>query len=116
MDDSNPDVIEMARATESSNSAGGAASKPMSRLRGRPVMMTPNAVIERIRHIARSEGLYKVHHVHGDLYARARRQFGSWAEAVQAAGVDYTAALSVARRRSIETRRKLRRQRAHSPR
>ena len=80
-------------------------------------MMSPNVVIERIRQLARSEGgLYKIHHAHSGLYARARRQFGSWAEAVQAAGVDYVAALTVARRRSIETRRKRRRQGAHPPR
>ena len=47
-------------------------------------MMSPNVVIERIRQLARSEGgLYKIHHAHSGLYARARRQFGSWAEAVQ---------------------------------
>jgi hypothetical protein len=86
----------------------------MGRGRGRPALMTPTAVIERIRQLARGEGgLYRVHRAHSDLYARARRQFGSWAGAVRAAGLDYSAALTVARRRSLETRRKLRRQRVH---
>jgi hypothetical protein len=116
MSDSNPEEIRVAQAIASDDPASTIGSNAVSRTRGRPVMMSPNAVIERIRQLAHSEGLYKVHHAHSGLYARARRQFGSWAGAVQAAGVDYGAALFVARRRSIETRRKLRRERAHAPR
>jgi hypothetical protein len=74
--------------------------------------MNPHAVLERIRHIAREGGLYRIHRTHSSLYARARRQFGSWADAVKAAGLDYGQVVSVARRRSLETRRKLRRQRS----
>ena len=63
-------------------------------------------LLDRIREIARQpDGLFRVHHLDTGLYARARRQFGSWAEAVQAAGVDYESAVEVARRRSLETRR-----------
>jgi hypothetical protein len=82
-----------------------------NRGRGRPALMRPDALLDKIRHIAREGGLYKVHRTHSSLYARARRQFGSWAGAVAAAGLDYRQAVTVARRRSIETRRRLRRQR-----
>jgi hypothetical protein len=87
-----------------------AESERMSRGRGRPLLETPHAVLEKIRRIAREGGLYRIHRTHGSLYARARRQFGSWAAAVKAAGIDYGQAVSVARRRSIETRSRLRRQ------
>lgn len=80
--------------------------------RGRPALMDSVTVLERIRQLARAgEGLYRVHHTHSGLYARARRQFGSWADAVRAAGLDYVEAVTVARRRSIETRRRQRRSR-----
>jgi len=74
--------------------------------------MHRDAVVDRIRAIAREGGLYRIHRTHSSLYARARRMFGSWAGAVQAAGLDYRQALTVARRRSLETRRRLRRQRS----
>src|SRR5262245_65943291 len=100
MSDSNFEVVRVARAFAVGDPAQPSA-KAASRLRGRPVMMSPNAVIERIRQIAHSEsGLYKIHHAHSGLYARARRQFGSWAEAVQAGGGGYSAALSVGGGRS----------------
>lgn len=117
MNGSNPDEALMTREFAPSQPRNPAEKASAARLRGRPVMMSPNVVIERIRQLARSEsGLYRIHHAHSGLYARARRQFGSWAGAVQAAGLDYSAALTVARRRSIETRRKVRRQRAQSAR
>lgn len=76
------------------------------RKRGRPLEMTPTQVLDRIRRLsAGGDGLYRVHHTHTDLYARARRQFGSWAAAVAAAGMDYSDAINAARRRAIETRR-----------
>jgi hypothetical protein len=76
------------------------------RRRGRPSLMPPLAVLERIRRLsARRQGLFRVHHTHGDLYARARRQFGSWQAAVRAAGCDYASAIDRARRRSLEKRR-----------
>lgn len=34
-------------------------------------------------------GLSRVHHTHPALYAKARRAFGTWREAVAAAGIDY---------------------------
>lgn len=83
---------------------------PARSRRGRPSLMSPSALLERIRQLAGDEGLYRIHRRHGSLYARARRQFGSWSSAVQAAGVDYAQAVERARRRSIETRRRARRQ------
>ncbi len=80
---------------------------PTPRRRGRPSLMPPVVVLERIRRLAaRSEGLFRVHRTHGDLYARARRQFGSWAAAVVAAGCDYQLAVDRARQRALENRRR----------
>jgi hypothetical protein len=53
-------------------------------------------------------GLFRVHHAEPALYARARRLFGSWARALDAAGLDHTAAVSAARRRAHEARRRVR--------
>ena len=83
----------------------------LARGRGRPTLMRPDAVLDRIRHLANENGLYRIHRTHSSLYARARRQFGSWEGAVKAAGLDYREVVTVARRRSLETRRRLRRQR-----
>ena len=80
--------------------------------RGRPVEMEPTRVLERIRQLAeRGHGLFRIHRTHSALYARARRQFGSWAAAVAAAGLDYDGSLDRARQRSIATRRRRRRTR-----
>lgn len=80
------------------------------RRRGRPLLMQRPVVIDRIRKLAdRPQGLFRVHQTHSDLYARARRQFGSWAAAVGAAGVDYAGAVRRARIRSVRARRKARR-------
>lgn len=69
--------------------------------------MPPAALLERILKLSRRrEGLFRIHHTHRDLYARARRQFGSWAAAVRAAGLDYESAMRRARARSIESRRR----------
>src|SRR5262245_9506314 len=60
----------------------------LRRKRGRPLEMTQSEVLARIRQLAATaNGLFRIHHTHSDLYARARRQFGSWAAAVAAAGV-----------------------------
>lgn len=76
------------------------------RKRGRPLEMSQSEVLSRIRSLASTQdGLFRIHHTHSDLYARARRQFGSWAAAVAAAGVDYTNAVNTARLRATETRR-----------
>jgi len=77
-----------------------------ARPRGRPVLMTAPALIDRIRELADRGGLFRVHRTHGRLYARARRQFGSWARAVRAAGIDYRQAVARARARSLEARRR----------
>jgi hypothetical protein len=67
--------------------------------------MAPDEVLRNIRSLAASGELFRVHLDHPALYARARRQFGSWADAVANAGFDYIGALAEARRRSIATRR-----------
>jgi hypothetical protein len=87
-----------------------ALSARSGRPRGRPSEMSPATLLEKIRALAgREDGLFRVHLTHGAVYARARRQFGSWAAAVAAAGQDYGRALETARRRSLENRRRARR-------
>jgi hypothetical protein len=82
------------------------AAVPVHR-RGRPSLLPPFVLLERIRALAgRDQGLFRVHRTHGALYARARRQFGSWAAAVRAAGIDYPAAVERARRRALANRRR----------
>jgi hypothetical protein len=78
----------------------------LTRPRGRPALMTAPAVFDRIQELAARGALFRVHRTHGRLYARARRQFGSWAGAVRAAGVDYRQAVAHARARSLESRRR----------
>ncbi len=87
---------------------GGAASYPPvpPRRRGRPLEMSRDQVLQRIRELAgRDGGLFRIHRVHSGLYARARRLFGSWSAAVAEAGVDYRTLLGAARRRAVQTRR-----------
>jgi hypothetical protein len=68
--------------------------------------MVPYELLQRIRALAESEqGLFRVHQSHPDVYARARRQFGSWARAVQAAGIDYRQVVALARVRALRSRR-----------
>jgi hypothetical protein len=68
--------------------------------------MSRDVVLEKIRHLAgRDEGIFRVHLTHSGLYARARRMFGSWAAAVEAAGVDYGQSLERARGRGLRARR-----------
>jgi hypothetical protein len=84
----------------------GARAARSARNRGRPLLMSRAQVLDRIRDLAQQpEGLFRVHHQDTGLYARARRQFGSWEAAVRAAGVDYGTLVQAARRRSLESRR-----------
>lgn len=77
-----------------------------ARGRGRPLLMSRDAVLEKIRQLAkREEGIFRVHLTHSGLYARARRMFGSWAAAVEAAGVNYGQTLVHARGRALRSRR-----------
>jgi len=78
------------------------------RRRGRPLEMSSSELLERIRDRAAVGGLFRVHLAEPALYARARRLFGSWARALAAAGLDHTAAVSEARRRAHEARRRAR--------
>jgi hypothetical protein len=95
---------------ETASDSGLGASSP--RRRGRPLMMTRETVLDRIRRLAaRHDGLFRMHRSHPGLYARARRLFGSWSAAVAAAGLDYAAAVARARERSLRTRLRRARQR-----
>lgn len=74
--------------------------------RGRPPLATREQVLEQIREFARDGQLFRVHLTHPALYARARRHHGTWAAALEAAGVAYEEVLSTARRRSLDGRRR----------
>jgi hypothetical protein len=78
---------------------------PAPRRRGRPLEMSPDEVLGHIRQLAARGEMFRVHLGHPALYARARRQFGSWAEAVARAGADYAVVVEAARRRAVDTRR-----------
>lgn len=80
--------------------------EPQKRRRGRPLLMPKAVVLEKIRQLAkREEGIFRAHLTHSGLYARARRMFGSWAAALEAAGVDYARTLEQARGRALRSRR-----------
>lgn len=51
-----------------------------------------------------SGGLSRVHRTHPALYAQARRAFGSWREAVAAAGLDYGREIHESLRRGLQLR------------
>lgn len=100
------DLLETIPVARLDASDAGARGPRSSRNRGRPLLMSRAQVLDRIRDLSRQPGgLFRVHHQDTGLYARARRQFGSWEAAVRAAGVDYGTAVETARRRSLETRR-----------
>ena len=83
------------------------------RRRGRPPRMTAPELLDRIRQLAgRAESLFRIHRTHPSLYAVARRRFGSWSEAVRAAGLDYAGAVNLARSRALRKRRRSARRRA----
>ena len=74
--------------------------------RGRAPLMGEGDVLALIRSMNRQpEGLFRVHRQHPDLYARARRMFGSWSAAVVAAGIDYQGVVTLAAQRSLRSRR-----------
>ncbi|MEQ1831926.1 MAG: hypothetical protein ABL977_02640 [Candidatus Eisenbacteria bacterium] len=79
-----------------------------SRKRGRPLEMSAEKVLMLIRDKHSAGSLFRVHREQPALYARARRLFGTWAQALKMAGLDHTQALAEARRRSLETRRRAR--------
>lgn len=79
---------------------------PTTPRRGRPPLATPEQVLDQIRAFARDGQLFRVHLSHPALYARARRHHGTWAAALQAAGVAYDQVLAEARRRSLDGRRR----------
>jgi hypothetical protein len=71
--------------------------------------MSREEVLDAIRGLARRHsGLFRIHHSHSRLYARARRMYGSWSAAVEAAGLDYSTAIEAAIRRSVRSRRRAR--------
>ena len=99
-----------ARCDPSSGHEAGAPStlhpRPLRR-RGRPIEMSPEDLLERIRALAsRKEGLFRVHHTHPSLYARSRRLFGSWEGAVRASGLDYRQIVEQAVQRAVRARRR----------
>ena len=82
-------------------------ARPARRPRGRPALRSAGETLEEIRSIAGDgDGLFRVHRRKPDLYARARRYFGTWSEAVRRAGLDYDRAVREARIRSREPLRK----------
>lgn len=83
-------------------------SSAAPRKRGRPLEMSISEVLDRIRALHSTSSLFRVHREQPALYARARRLFGTWGQALRTAGVDHQQALLDARRRSLETRRRAR--------
>jgi len=62
-------------------------------------------IIETIRTLhGRNGGLSRVHRSHAALYAQARRAFGSWRDAVAAAGLDYAHERDQSLRRGLSLR------------
>lgn len=107
------DVVAPLLSSPGSNRRGSNRSSDQEvasaarRRRGRPIEMAPETVLERIQGLAaRDEGLFRVHHSHPALYARARRLFGSWEAAVRASGLDYSVILARAFERAAHARRR----------
>jgi len=59
-------------------------------------------IIQRLH--GQAGGLSRVHHTHPALYARARRAFGTWRDAVLAAGLDYVRERDQSLRRGLSLR------------
>jgi hypothetical protein len=96
------------RSVVAAKGMGSVDNSGARRKRGRPLEMSREVLLANIRDLAQRGNLFRVHRTHSGLYARARRQFGSWSRAVRAAGLSYEDALETARSRSRETRRRLR--------
>ena len=106
-DTSHKPPIATLDVTDESRSA---TAELLPRRPGRPLEVTREQVIDRIRELSTaSDGLFRVHLSAPGLYARARRLFGAWSAAVRLAGVDYEILQGVARARSLQTRRRDRR-------
>lgn len=86
------------------------STQKAARKRGRPLEMSADEVLRLIRDKQAAGTLFRVHREQPGLYARARRLFGSWARALETAGLDHSRAMADARRRSLETRRSSRTQ------
>ena len=66
---------------------------------------TRRRVLATIRSLhAQAGGLSRVHRTHAALYAQARRAFGSWRDAVAAAGLDYARERDESLRRGLSLR------------
>ena len=62
-------------------------------------------IVETIRTLhGRNGGLSRIHRSHAALYAQARRAFGSWRDAVAAAGLDYEHERDQSLRRGLSLR------------
>ena len=62
-------------------------------------------IVEAIRHVHTvNGGLSRIHRNHAALYAQARRAFGSWRDAVAAAGLDYEHERDQSLRRGLSIR------------
>src|SRR5262245_34217403 len=106
--DMRSESLERHELSAESEENGVAWAPPVNgRRRGRPPKMSAPELLDRIRRLADTrEGLFRVHQRFSSLYARARRNFGSWSAAVLAAGLDYGQAMNGARQRSLKTRRR----------
>jgi hypothetical protein len=70
-----------------------------------PADDTRRRITETIRTLhGRNGGLSRVHRSHAALYAQARRAFGSWRDAVAAAGLDYEHERDQSLRRGLSLR------------
>jgi hypothetical protein len=99
--------VTRSRGTSARDDTVAEGATRVTRKRGRPAIMTRDELLSLLRERATSpDGLFRVHLTDSDLYARARRMFGSWAFALAAAGVDYRRIIATARARSLETRRR----------
>ncbi len=83
----------------------GVVAGPTLRRRGRPPLATREQVLQQIRAIAAAGRLFRVHLETPSLYARARRLWGSWGDALAAAGIDHRATVASARARALAARR-----------